>query len=76
MLEPRIRLYWSKKEDSLMANWDDGCSSATSRFLFNVLHTKVLAELDQRGYDLTTLRFQIRKKTPGVLDQLARIGDA
>lgn len=73
MLEPRIRLYWRKTEKSLIAHWDEGASKATSMYLFQVFGEDVLAQLDKRGYDISTLRFQIRKKPPGVLDQLARI---
>ena len=62
MPEPRVRLYWSKREDSLMVNWDPGTSSATARYLMGVLSKDVLKELDERGLDVSTLRFQIRKK--------------
>ena len=71
-LEPRIRIYWSKKEEDLLAHCDEGTSKATARFLFSVIPSDVLKELDRRGYDVTTFRFQIRKKPPNVLDRIAR----
>ena len=53
--------------------WDAGTCRATARYLLSiVLNEEVCAELDRRGFDLTTLRFQIRKKKP-ILDQLADI---
>lgn len=61
-LPPRIRLYWSKKENDLMVNWDTGASSATARYLMGVLSKGVLKELESRGFDISTIRFQIRKK--------------
>lgn len=74
MLEPRIRVYWGKKENDLMVAWDEGASRQTSKYLISQVFPKeVLQELDRRGYDTTTIRFQIRKKPPSVLDQLARI---
>jgi hypothetical protein len=74
MLEPRVRAYYSKVEGQLMIAWDPGADKALSRYLFHTaFNEEVLEELDRRGYDVTTIRFQIRKKPPGVLDQLARI---
>jgi len=72
MLEPRIRIYWGKKEEDLMSYCDEGASKATARFLFSVITPGVLSELDERGYDTTTLRFQIRKKSPNALDRIVR----
>jgi hypothetical protein len=61
-LQPRIRLYWSKKERDLMVNWDAGTSRATARYLMGVISEEVLEELERRGFDKETIRFQIRKK--------------
>lgn len=73
-LQPRIRIYWSKREQDLMGYADKGASKSTIRYLFGYAFPKeVLKELDERGYDVSTLRFQIRRKPPGVLDQLAEI---
>lgn len=34
----------------------------TATPLFSVMHPSLLTELDQRGYDLTTLKFSIKTK--------------
>ena len=73
-LEPRIRLYWSKKENDLMCNWEEGTSKSDAKILLRALNPDdgLLAELNRRGYDLETIRFQIRKKnTTPALVQLA-----
>lgn len=60
--------------------WGDGCSKRDSILLHNALACQkpdvfaehpfakmlpsVLEELEARGYDLTTLRFSVRKKEP------------
>jgi len=62
MPEPRIRLYWSKRENSLMGDNDEGAGRGTVIYLFSLFDKDVRDELERRGYDLTTLRFQIRKK--------------
>ena len=57
-----------------MGHAEEGTSKSTLRYLFHTAFSEgVLKELDKRGYDVSTLRFQIRKKPPGVLDQLAEI---
>lgn len=67
MSEPRIRLYWGKRENDLMVAWDPNSCRATARYLMGVISQDVLKELDKRGFDVTTIRFQIRKKkTDGV----------
>ena len=70
-LEPRLRLYWSKRENDLMANWDPDATSASARYMMDVLSVAVLKDLDDRGYDVSTIRFQIRRKPTDVLDKLA-----
>ncbi|MGE3483622.1 MAG: hypothetical protein AB7L09_02700 [Nitrospira sp.] len=71
---PRIRIYWSNREKDLIANCEDGTSKSTARYIFGaVLPPEVLSELDKRGYDVESIRFQIRRKPLGVLDQMAEI---
>lgn len=76
MLEPRIRMYWSKKEKDLMVNWEPGTCRATARYLMHVITLEVMEELDRRGFDTTTIRFQIRRKPINVLDRIVREIDA
>ena len=70
--EPRIRVWWSKKERDLMVTCDPGTETSAGRVILNVFSEDVLIELDRRGYDTTTIRFQIRKKLPNVLDRIAK----
>ncbi len=71
MLEPRIRVFWSAKDYDLKAAWDAGCASQDGGYLLFLLFNKTFLEaLDERGYDIKTLRFQIRKKPPNALDRI------
>ena len=62
MPEPRVKLYWSQKEQSIMGDWDEGASQATVYFLFSLFGPDVRADLERRGYDIKTLKLQIRRK--------------
>lgn len=62
-----LRVRWSKRERDLMFAYEqhpsDGHLMYGAFCVTPVCDGKSLAdELDARGYDLTTLRFQIRKK--------------
>lgn len=59
---PRLRLFWSRKEKDLMAAWDDGISKASGRYVMSIFTDAILKDLDERGFDIATLRFQIRRK--------------
>ena len=69
--KPDIKIYWSKKEKDFMV-WGSStrfCGTG-SLFMDNlggggkrpILFPDLLKELDNRGYDLTTLKIQIAKK--------------
>lgn len=63
---PDIAFRWSKRENDIQVKWAAGCR-ATARYLmgriFGVGYSDdLLKELDQRGYDVTTLRFSINRK--------------
>lgn len=62
-LPPRIRVYWSKVEHDIMVNWDAGCSRSSANYVLCHFMEPFTKELEKRGYDLSTLRFQIRKKS-------------
>lgn len=61
-------------EPDMCVVWGSGCAKADSRLLMNRLHEKIFSpgtfdndpglieELENRGYDITTLRFSIEKK--------------
>lgn len=69
-----LRAHWSKKEKDIVFSWPDGPHTKPDGHLlygrfsigpFNYdgkLDTAFLTELENRGYDLTTLRFSICKK--------------
>lgn len=59
---------WSKRERDLLFAWDKHPPDGhLMHYAFNVVPVhggrSLAQELDERGYDLTTLRFQIRRKT-------------
>lgn len=62
-----LRVRWSRRERSLLFSWDkyppDG---HLLHYVFNVADAhcgrSLAQELEARGYDLTTLRFQIRRR--------------
>lgn len=63
--KPDLRVYWSKRERALVY---DGAKTAGGMlsYHFEVVptlhHPSLVKDLEDRGYDLTTLRFSIRKK--------------
>lgn len=66
MSKPDLLIRWSKRERALLY---DGCKSTGGLLAWlvesqrNLDNRNLAQELDARGYDLTTLRFSIRKKT-------------
>lgn len=63
MPEPGVRVKWSKRERDLVVSWDAESSGANPRYIVGLFTREVMEELDRRGYDTTTLKFSIRKKT-------------
>lgn len=68
--KPDIRIYWSKRENDFMI-WGSSTRffGTGSLFMSNlkgerILFPNLLKELENRGYDLTTLKIQISKKAP------------
>lgn len=64
--KPALRAWWSKREGDVMYQWDR--RPVDGRLMHSHL-SPLLEELDRRGFDLTTVRFSIRRKpeppTPG-----------
>jgi len=56
-----LRVYWSKRENDWMI---DSATRASGSLVFNMLSKlkDELKDLDERGYDLTTLRFMVKQK--------------
>jgi hypothetical protein len=59
---PRIRVYWSKPQKDLAVAWDKEAGGANPRYILGLFPVDVTEELERRGYDITTLRFSIKKK--------------
>jgi hypothetical protein len=70
-----LSAWWSKKESDVMFEWKEPANRQDSRLLYLHMATprpsivvrggwmkSLCDELEERGYDLTTLRFSIRKK--------------
>lgn len=58
----KVWVYWSEREKDLMVNWDSERTKANPRYILGMFTQEHLDELDRRGYDITTLRFSIKKK--------------
>ena len=54
-----LRAYWSKKEWDVMIDTPTGPSG---HWLASVFCKEFLKELDERGYDKTTLRFSVKQR--------------
>ena len=65
MSKDRVRVWWSKRERDLMVNWDREVARTNPRWIIGLFSQDVLDELDRRGYDITTLKFSIKKKDDG-----------
>ena len=64
---PDLRVYWSKREKALMYYAPGPTGGVLSYHFEQTLTTQDVALtklLEDRGYDLTTLRFSIRKNKP------------
>ena len=59
-----IRVYWSKREKDWMI---DSASRPSGHFMSELLRKiqPELKDLDDRGYDLTTLRISVKQKKDG-----------
>lgn len=71
-----LQMSYGKIKDNpnpdVIYNWGDGCSKSDSRLLFYIFNHLLstepnemktpLEELENRGYDITTIEFSIKKK--------------
>jgi hypothetical protein len=58
----KLRAYWSKKEGLMLYSPMGFGTTSDARYVACVLSDEVLAELDERGYDTTTIKFSIEPK--------------
>lgn len=55
----------SQRPDArLLSTWFEGRDVSTGQHIFGCDKNNFLAELDRRGYDITTLKFSIKLKEP------------
>lgn len=64
-LPNRIAIKWAKTREErqdLYVSWGDGAFKADARYALDSISV-MAEELKKRGYDITTLKFEIRKTT-------------
>ena len=58
-----LKAYWSRREKDIVFSYP---TKPDGQLLCNALHgigvKELVAELDRRGYDITTLKFTIKQK--------------
>ena len=61
----KLRATWSKKERDLLFHYPLGiCTKSDGHYLSGIFTEQFTDELDKRGYDLSTFKFEISPK-PG-----------
>lgn len=58
---PGLRVRWSKREKDLLFEYDK--HKWDGHYLYSVFTKAFTAELESRGFDVTTLRFTVKRKT-------------
>lgn len=59
----KLRAYWSKKEGLMLYHPEGFCTKCDAGYLSDFVFPKaVLKELEDRGYDITTIKFSIAPK--------------
>lgn len=64
---PKIAVRWSTEQNDIIYKWDKGIPKADAHMIHNFLSghgliPDLIAELESRGYDITTFRLTIAKK--------------
>lgn len=65
-IKDKLTAKWSKKENDLLVNYPMGIGTRSDMayFFFDILNRDKCVELEKRGYDLSTLKFEISPKLP------------
>ena len=66
---------WSKRERDILYHYPSKPDGHLLHCRLGVGSTQgkaLLDELEERGYDLTTLQFSIRRREPGAIEQLEK----
>lgn len=57
-----VRVKWSEDRGDLVVQFDRERGQANPRFILELFPEEVTDELEARGYDITTLQFEILKQ--------------
>lgn len=56
----KLRVYWWKKERDVAFHWPGGIQTkCDAHYLSGIFTKEFQEEMERRGYDITTLRFEI-----------------
>ena len=59
----KLRVNWGKRERDLMFHFPLGFyTKSDAHYLHGVFTAEFIKEMDERGYDITTLKFEISPK--------------
>ena len=59
----KLRAYWSKRENDIMLHWPAGVGTKSdAHWLSGIFNDKFIEAITSRGYDPTTIRFEVRPK--------------
>lgn len=60
-----LRAFWSKKEGDILIEHPYGQGTrADAGYMASIFNKKFIKELQARGYDISTLKFQVNPITP------------
>ena len=67
-IKDKLTSKWSKKDNDIIVNYPLGIGTNTDMCYFfnNILDRNKCLELEKRGYDLSTLKFEISPKLPNI----------
>lgn len=67
MKENKLRARWSKREKDILVNYPKGIGTVCDcNYLFSEVFTNnFVKEMKERGYDITTLKFEIKVDEKG-----------
>lgn len=56
----KLRVSWGKKQRELMFHWPIGVATKSdAHYLYGIFNELFIGEMQRRGYDVQTLRFEI-----------------
>jgi hypothetical protein len=58
--QPELKIRWSKTEQDLLIAFPRSCDG---HWIAGVFNREFTQELQERGYDITTLRFSVKRKS-------------